>query len=113
MEGVALRDLDSLVSGRYGVREPEAGSTVVPIHEIGAVLVPGLGFDVDGYRLGRGGGFYDRFLARLGAGVRRIGVVFESRVVDRVPRDPWDERVHEIVTEEGVRCMTSTGTTER
>ncbi|MBX3321816.1 MAG: 5-formyltetrahydrofolate cyclo-ligase [Phycisphaeraceae bacterium] len=98
-------NLDSLVTGRYGVREPEGGSEVVPILEIGTVLVPGVGFDRDGYRLGRGGGFYDRFLSRLGPEVRRVGVVFENRVVACVPRDPWDEKVERIVTERGVAVV--------
>lgn len=105
MEAAELKSLDLVVSGRYGVREPAAGSPVVPIEEVGLVVVPGLGFDASGVRLGRGGGFYDRFLSRLGARVRRIGVGYESRMVESLPRDAWDERVDEIVSEAGHRVL--------
>jgi 5-formyltetrahydrofolate cyclo-ligase len=68
------------------------------------ILVPGLGFDVTGTRLGRGRGFYDRVLAALR--VRRrvvaLGTAFEVQVVPRLPRETWDQRVDVVVTERRV-----------
>jgi 5-formyltetrahydrofolate cyclo-ligase len=65
-----------------------------------AVLVPGLGFDVNGGRLGRGGGFYDRLLA---AGTAcRVGVAFECQVVEALPLEPHDRRMEFIITEQRV-----------
>ena len=65
------------------------------------VLVPGVGFDPHGVRLGRGAGFYDRALAdlrRCGA-VCAVGLAFECQIVPALPMDPWDQRVDCIVTE--------------
>jgi 5-formyltetrahydrofolate cyclo-ligase len=77
--------------------EPE-----VPPETLDAVLVPGLGFDRAGRRLGRGGGHYDRLLARLPRGCLRVGLCFEGQWVDEVPTEPWDQRVDAVVTEVGV-----------
>ena len=65
------------------------------------VVVPGLAFDRQGWRLGRGGGYYDRFLARCPA-AWRVAVAPARMVVDRLPRDPHDRRMDLIVTEDGV-----------
>lgn len=63
------------------------------------IIVPGVLFDCHGRRLGRGGGWYDRALDALqGKGVY-IGLAYEFQIVSRVPAEPWDQRVHFIVTE--------------
>ncbi|MGD9790484.1 MAG: 5-formyltetrahydrofolate cyclo-ligase [Phycisphaerales bacterium] len=67
------------------------------------VVTPGLAFDVSGGRLGRGAGFYDRFLARWrlesrSSVARVIGVSLDEQIIDRVPIDAFDELVDEIVT---------------
>ena len=64
------------------------------------VLVPGLAFSRQGDRLGRGAGFYDRYLAGLGPAVRTIGVAFHLQLVDDLPREAHDFRVRTIVTEQ-------------
>lgn len=74
---------------RYGYEQPRGGGPVVADDDVGAVLVPGLGFDRAGRRLGRGGGYYDRFLARLDPGVLRIGVT-GGMIVDRLPAQEHD-----------------------
>jgi 5-formyltetrahydrofolate cyclo-ligase len=66
------------------------------------VIVPGVGFDADGGRLGRGLGFYDRALRALRATADEItvvGVAFDCQIVPELPRDPWDEHVDLVVTE--------------
>ena len=65
------------------------------------VLVPGIGFDPTGMRLGRGAGYYDRALARLRAeaAVVVIGLAYEVQIVPRLPCEPWDQRVDLIATE--------------
>lgn len=62
------------------------------------VLVPGVGFTPDGRRLGRGAGEFDRLLTRYPAALR-IGVACEMQVVPELPEEPWDQRVHLVVTE--------------
>lgn len=69
----------------------------VQAQKIQGVLVPALAIDTQGYRLGRGGGYYDRFLAHY-EGVK-VAVVFDCQLLPQVPRDPWDQPVDWVVTE--------------
>lgn len=101
---LAYRPGDPLVPAAMGVPEP-AGGTPVPEAEIDVVVTPGVAFDRAGYRLGYGGGFYDRFLRRVRPRVPRVGVAFALQVVPEVPHDEGDERVDLVVTEdEVIRC---------
>lgn len=109
MEAVRVRDWGLEVRAGVGgrgldrVARPAEDGEIVGPGAIDLVLVPGLAFDRGGRRLGRGGGFYDRFLARLPAagGAVRLGVGFEVQVVDMVPSGPEDCTVHAVVTEAG------------
>lgn len=87
-----------LISGKYGVLEPKAGSEVIPFSEIDCVLVPGLAFDSTGGRLGRGGGWFDRMLAEIRG--LRIGVAFSVQLVGNVPVESHDIRMDCLVTAE-------------
>jgi len=89
---------DALVAGGYGTQVPDAGQEVVVPH---LLLVPLLAFDRAGYRLGYGGGFYDRTLAALRAAgpVVAVGLAFCAQEVDTVPHDATDARLDWIVTE--------------
>ncbi len=82
--------------------DPLAAGPVTDPRLVGLALVPGLAFDQGGGRLGRGGGHYDRLLARLRADCLRVGVCFSGQLVARVPRDPWDQSVDVVATEDGV-----------
>jgi len=93
-----VRDIGELRRGGLGVAEP-VGGLVAPAPDL--VFVPGLAFDVWGWRLGRGKGFYDRFLA--GCGAYRLGLAFLCQVVNEVPREGHDQRVEGLVTVEGWR----------
>lgn len=79
----------SLVEDRYGLRCPERGCPM-PVEMIDLVIVPGVAFDTDGHRLGRGGGYYDRFLGQSGFIGRCIGLCFDCQIVDAVPRAGHD-----------------------
>lgn len=73
--------------------------------DLDLILVPGLAFDPEGHRLGRGGGHYDRLLNQVRANCVRVGVCFHRQLVDVVPTEAWDQKVHWIATERGlVRC---------
>lgn len=94
-------DLERLA---FGLEQPLAGAVGLADDEIGEVLdlvlILGLAFDRRGYRLGHGGGFFDRFLARHP--VHAVGLAFELQIVDRLPIEPHDRPMQQIVTERGV-----------
>jgi len=69
---------------------------------VDVVVTPGLAFDREGNRLGYGGGYYDRYLQRMGRAAARVGIAFSLQIVDRVPAEPGDQRVDVIVTDQEV-----------
>ena len=85
----------------HGLRSPRESRPILP-DLINLVVVPGLAFDVSGNRLGRGGGYYDRFLRRLRRSATRIGLAFDLQVIDQVPADDRDMSVDAVVTERRV-----------
>ena len=87
-----------LVPGRHGVMEPDPALMPVRAEEIDLVIVPGAAFDPHCWRLGRGAGFYDRFLARPDVRAAKIGVAFDEQIVPAVPRDEHDVRLDMVVT---------------
>jgi 5-formyltetrahydrofolate cyclo-ligase len=89
-----------LVPGVWGIREPPADAPEV-FPDI--LIVPLLAFDRRGYRLGYGGGFYDRTIARLRTmkPVTTIGIAFAAQQIDEVPTTPRDERLDLVLTEGG------------
>ncbi|MBE3596881.1 MAG: 5-formyltetrahydrofolate cyclo-ligase [Hydrogenibacillus sp.] len=91
-------DSSALIQGKLGIWEPDP-SRVEPAEpsSIDLVIVPGLAFDRRGYRLGYGGGYYDRTLSLLVRSVR-MAVAFSWQVLDFIPHDAHDERVSVIVT---------------
>lgn len=94
----AWRPDDELVADRYGIPTPTHGDFVVPQ----ALLLPVNGFDAAGYRLGYGGGFFDRTLAALAPPPLAIGVGFELARVDSIDPQPHDQRLDAMITEAGV-----------
>lgn len=84
-----------------GLRRPREGRPV-PLTAIDVVIVPGLAFDVHGHRLGRGGGFYDRFLVRLGRRTTLIGIACDKQIVDAIPIDDHDIPMDLVVTDRRV-----------
>lgn len=93
---------DPLVTRQWGIREPTAEADDV---RPDILLVPLLAFDAEGYRLGYGGGFYDRTLAGLrqdsGRALLAIGVALDEQKLDAVPRDDYDQPVDAILTPSG------------
>ncbi len=93
---------DPLVPGAFGIREPDPAAPLIELAQVDALLVPAVGGDRRGYRLGYGGGFYDRLFAEHPALARRaIAVTFAFAVVDTLPADPWDIPLAGLCTETG------------
>ena len=86
--------------GAFGIQEPdpETGEILAP-EEIDLIICPCVAFDLRCYRLGMGGGYYDRFLSKLGHAVKTWGVAFEVQKADRIPIEPWDIPLRQVITE--------------
>jgi len=88
----------SLAAGRRGLLEPaEPGRGVTSVASADLVIVPALAVDRRGARLGRGGGSYDRALARVGPAVPALALVYDDELVDEVPAGRHDQRVSAVV----------------
>lgn len=98
-----IQSMDDLGPGHFGLLEPKIERTqALALPEPDIILIPALAFDSHGFRLGFGGGYYDRFLATLTHKHLRIGLVYEFQVVDQLPRDVWDQPVDLLVTPEKI-----------
>lgn len=103
MMPVEIRSLtEDLAISQMGLREPVSGIPF-PISMIDLVIVPGLAYDEYGHRLGRGRGFYDRFLAHPEFAGVACGIAFEEQVTPSVPVGPLDRHVDMLVTDEKSR----------
>jgi 5-formyltetrahydrofolate cyclo-ligase len=92
-----------------GIREPaEETGKPIPLNLIDLVIVPGLGFTPDGYRIGRGMGFYDRFLAQPEFVGLSCGLAFAEQIVDQLPVLDHDMPLSMLVTDRGIRRFAST-----
>ena len=106
IEPVAIKSLDTSPNpSMQGLRDP-VGGTLISLARIDLVAVPGLAFDRRGYRLGRGKGFYDRFLSQKDFRGLRIALCFQEQLLeDLLPVEPHDMPMNMIVTDQKIlRC---------
>jgi 5-formyltetrahydrofolate cyclo-ligase len=92
----------ALYEAGFGTLAP---SELAPEVEPDVIIMPLLGFDKHGTRLGYGGGYYDRTLARLGRRPRLVGIAFADQEMDLIPREPHDVPLDVIVTERGAHIF--------
>ncbi|MBI4921832.1 MAG: 5-formyltetrahydrofolate cyclo-ligase [Devosia nanyangense] len=92
----------ALYEAGFGTLAP---SELSPQVEPDVIIMPLLGFDKRGTRLGYGGGYYDRTLVRLGKKPRLVGIAFAAQELDAIPREPHDVPLDVIVTEQGARSF--------
>jgi len=94
---------DGWVRGKYGLLEPQVPPGAAGLRSgFNLVVVPGMAFDAMGRRLGKGYGYYDRFLAGLAGTAVTVGLAFSRQLLPEVPVDAWDVPVDVVVTEDGV-----------
>jgi 5-formyltetrahydrofolate cyclo-ligase len=107
---IEVRDLiQDIEPGTYGIREPKLSLKVVEPSEIDLIIVPGSGFDLQGNRLGYGGGYYDRFFMLLNPLTPRIALGFECQVIEQVPAEKHDAIMTMLITEKKVYDFTTLG----
>lgn len=97
MEAMQLTSLQTVVQGMYGIRVPRAGSPCIAPEQLELIIVPGLAFDTAGHRLGRGAGFYDRYLRRAQQAAV-AAVAWDIQIVPHVPTEAHDYRMPVILT---------------
>jgi len=103
-----IHGLGELSPGHFGILEPRRGTPPVPLSESDLVLVPLVAWDVRGYRIGYGKGYFDRALAARGRSLS-VGLALESQRVPRVPEGPTDVPLDMVVTEKRVLRFTRRG----
>lgn len=96
-----VTDLEKdLVQSKYGILEPKRDNEETKLESIDLILVPGVAFNSDNFRMGYGGGFYDRLLANYTG--NRIGLFFEEQKSDKLIIEPHDQGLVTIITEENI-----------
>ncbi|MCF7972239.1 MAG: 5-formyltetrahydrofolate cyclo-ligase [Phycisphaerae bacterium] len=99
MECVGIKSFQEEFSvNSFGLRHP-VSQAIVPMEEIDLVVAPGLGFDLQGNRLGQGGGYYDRFLCAPQLSATRCGFAFEEQIITGIPTHDHDQAMEFLVTD--------------
>lgn len=111
MRHAEIDSLSQLQTGHWGLQQPATPAFVTDLSIVDVVLVPGLLFDRRGFRIGQGGGFYDRFLAALPARTISAGLTFDDCLIDRIPAEDHDVPVHLVITPSGIFHAQSQRTT--
>ena len=91
--------------GKFGIREPVSSCPEIPPEKFDLILVPGVAFDWNGNRLGRGRGFYDRLLKQVSG--LKCGVGYDFQLIGKIPVEPHDAKVNFVVTP--ARCLKTAG----
>ena len=92
-----------LQKGKYGILEPYPDYPQLSAADVDLILVPAVACDRSGYRLGYGGGYYDRLLASSDwSETPTVGIIFEQDLLNQLPTEPWDQPLQAICTEQGL-----------
>lgn len=94
-----VTSIDDLRKSNYGILEPHVDCKIVDYKAIDLILAPGVAFDKDLYRLGYGGGFYDKLLSKKRKEVPVIALAFDLQLIESVPTEPHDFQMNGIITE--------------
>lgn len=100
MEAFVIESLDDFELSSFGIKEPKEGSRLVDPQEIDLGIIPNIVVSSDGYRLGYGGGFYDRYLLRTD--MKRLAVCRQLLIQESLPVEPHDIKMDAIVSENGL-----------
>ncbi len=95
-----IKGLDNLVYGPWGIKQPDVNAAeLMDLKQVDLILVPGLAFDEQGWRLGRGKGYYDRLLKRIKKPTVKLGICFAFQLQKGLPKEPqFDEPVNIVVS---------------
>lgn len=98
-----IMSFEELCDGFYCIREPmEEYMRPVSPEQLDLIIVPAVAYDKKGYRIGYGGGYYDRFLSSLNKDIATIGIAFDVQIIEKVSVQPFDIPVDMVITESGI-----------
>ncbi len=99
MQFYQIHSLNDIETGYKGIPEPKGDGEILIPEKDDLMLIPGIAFDKEGYRMGYGGGFYDRYLAEHLVSCKKIGVAFSEQIYEQIPREWYDVRMDAVITE--------------
>ncbi|MFA9397881.1 MAG: 5-formyltetrahydrofolate cyclo-ligase [Clostridiaceae bacterium] len=94
----SINSTADLEKGYFGILEPKNSCPLVSKENIDLILLPGLAFDINGNRIGYGGGFYDKYLEDLNENTYKIALSYEFQILESIPFDHFDKKANEIIT---------------
>ena len=97
MIAVEVNGIEDLEPNKMGILEPKSGEEVL---DVDLTITPGLAFDSEGYRLGYGGGYYDKFFAKVDT--IRMGIGYSDQIVEEVPHEDYDKKLSYLLTDKGL-----------
>ena len=92
-----ISSMEDVHIGTYGITEPHDPGKAIALKDLDAVIVPGLAFDRLNNRLGRGAGYYDRFLSSLPMTVTTVGLAFDFQLTESLPTEAHDVRLQQVI----------------
>lgn len=99
MRFIAVNDSEDMALNRYGILEP-TGNQTIAVFELEAIVIPLVGFNRRGDRLGMGAGYYDRALVQCSEKTFRVGFAYSWQEVEQLRSEHWDMPLHAVVTEQ-------------
>lgn len=107
MKLTKLTDLSDLVPGYMGILEIRENKRIYSNDKLDLIILPGLAFDNNLNRLGYGGGYYDKFLKSLDYNPFKIAFAYDFQVLDNIPTEEFDEKIHMLITEKSLKHSNS------
>ena len=102
MEAIEINNLNDLITDKWGILEPKEANYKNIGNQFDLIIVPGLAFDLEGNRIGYGGGYYDKYISNLKYNCIKIALTYQFQVIKGIKSEKYDIKIQKIITENGV-----------
>lgn len=99
IKGIEIKNIQELSPGYCGIYEPNSVEYEIKPYEFDLIVVPGIVFDINRFRIGYGKGMYDRFLKRVNNNCKKVGLAYDFQIIESIPAEEHDIQVDKIITE--------------